>query len=523
MLEKLKFAWETFHPRSFTVSLRKQYPDVYKWAAEQPLPVEVCTFTNRVFVLLNPVQPKCENTKCNNVVINISRHGWGNYCSAACKGKHNSLKSRDKAKSTSLINWGVDNPTRHTDVREKMTNTMVKNHGVRYAKQSVIILAKTSATMLERFGVEYAAQSPDIQTKTKADWLEKFGVDNPSKRHISVDTFEKLDNPAWLTEQNKTHTLSDIADTLQISYPTVSNAFKKHGLTPIRHNILVSDAEREIVNFIKSNSNTVIIESDRSILNPFELDIYLPELSIAIEFNGNYWHSDSNGKDRNYHLNKTIQCADKGIHLIHIWEYIYNQKKDIVLSKINNLLGNSMSVYGRKCSIEEIDTDTAKTFLDSTHIQGYCAAATKIGLFHNNELVAVMTFGIARFDKKHEYELLRYSSKLNTSVVGGFSKLLKYFVTRFAPTSVVSYSDLTWSMGKVYSKNGFSLKHRAKPSYYYTNDYVNFEHRMAFQKKKMKTKLTVFDPTKSEWENMQNNGYDRIWNCGNDVWVWTAI
>lgn len=520
MLEKLKTCWETFHPRSFTVSLRKQFPEVYEWVTLQSSIIPTKTFTDKVFLLLNPIQPVCANTKCENIVTQITRNGWSLYCSMQCKGQHNSLKSRVKSAATCLQTLGVDNPAKSADIRTKMKASTKVKLGVEYALQCNESQAKKTQTMTELYGVEHAAQSSVIQTKMVNTYIKNYAVTNPSKRHISVDTYEKLDDPTWLADQNKTNTINDIAIILGVSYPTVANAFKKYSLQPVKHNIIVSNAESEIVNFIKANSNTTIVESDRTILNPLELDIYLPQLNVAIEFDGNYWHSDLNGKDRNYHLNKTTQCMNKGIHLIHIWEYIYNQKTEIVLSKINNLLGNSKSVFGRKCVIKEIDTDTARNFLNRTHIQGYCSSTYRFGLYNNDVLVATMTFGKARFDTKYEYELLRYSTELGYSVAGGFSKLLSYFIKAHVPISIVSYSDLTWSIGNVYQKNGFVLSHRAKPSYFYTKDYVNFEHRMAYQKKKMPTKLQNFDSTLSEWENMQNNGYDRIWNCGNDVWVW---
>ena len=523
MIDKLRTAYGILHPRSFTVGLKKQYPDVYMWVLAQPDIVPTTTFSNKVYTLLHPIAPICENTECSNVVTTLNREGWAKYCSMQCKGQHNSLKSRDKAQVTSRKNWGVDNPAQHSDIRTKMKKTMLEHHGAEHAKQSEELRAKTEETMLARYNVSYAAQSPVIQAKTKKYWYEKYGVDNPSKRHILQDTFNKLEDKEWLAAQNLVYSLEPLADQLGISAATLGKAFRKLNLVPVRHNIVTSHAETDIVNFIKNNSTTLVVESDRTVIKPFELDIYLPELKLAIEFNGNYWHSELNGKDSKYHLDKTTKCMEQGIHLIHIWEYIYTQKPAIIQSKLNNMLGNSTPIYGRKCEIRVIDTVTAKEFLEDTHLQGYCAATTKLGLYNNNTLVAVMTFGNARFDNIHSHELLRYSSKLNCSVVGGFSKLLQYYVKTFNPESIVSYSDLTWSIGKVYMKNGFTFSHRARPSYYYTNDYVNFEHRMGFQKKKMPLKLQDFDPALSEWANMQNNGYDRIWNCGNDVWVWSKI
>ena len=50
--------------------------------------------------------------------------------------------------------------------------------------------------------------------------------------------------------------------------------------------------------------------------------------------------------------------------------------------------------------------------------------------------------------------------------------------------------------------------------------YCDFFHRSSYQKHKLEKLLPIFESSMTEWENMQANGYDRIWDCGNDVWVW---
>ena len=521
MLEILRTQWETLDPRSFTVALRKRYPEVYQWALQQLLPIEVKTFSDRAFVLLNPDQPKCKNIGCGQLVTAVGKHGWGDYCSKKCRGIFNSLKSRDKARQTSQANWQVENPAQNPVIREKMRSSMKLNHGVEYALQLPEIRERRRQTMIERFGVEYAAQSPMIQEKMVGVYLQNLGVKNPARQHISVETYQKLDNKDWLIEENKTKTLNKIAAELGISTFTLSKAFKKFKITPITHNIVISQQELEIVTYLRSlKPDMKIVCNDRSILNPHEIDIYLPEYNLAFEYNGLYWHSEDQGKDQHYHINKTIRCAEKGIRLIHLWENDYIQHKDIILSKIAHLFGNSHRIYARQCVIKEISPEESAKFLKETHIQGSCASTVKLGLFYNGNLSAVMTFGMARYTKGIEWELLRYSSLLNSNVVGGFSRLLKYFIKTRNPESIVSYSDKSWSVGEVYKRNGFVFKNSSKPSYGYTSDFINVEHRMSFQKKKLASKLAIFNEKLSEVENMRINGYYRIWNCGHDVWIY---
>ena len=251
-----------------------------------------------------------------------------------------------------------------------------------------------------------------------------------------------------------------------------------------------------------------------------ELDIYIPEKNIGIELNGIYYHSEVAGnKEQNYHINKTNFFKEKNIQVIHVWDKEWIEKKDIIKSIILAKLGVSENkVYARKCTIKEIDNVTAIEFLNRTHIQGGIAASINIGLFFNNELVQVCSFSKARFDRKqkHEYELIRFSSQLNTSVVGGFSKCLKYFTQKYS-TSLVSYADKRFSIGNVYLKNNFTLTNESSPNYFYTQDYINLYSRLKFQKHKLKSLLESYNEALTEWENMQQNGWDRIWDCGNYV------
>jgi hypothetical protein len=129
-----------------------------------------------------------------------------------------------------------------------------------------------------------------------------------------------------------------------------------------------------------------------------------------------------------------------------------------------------------------------------------------------------MTFGKCRFDKKHEWELLRFCNKLGYHVPGSASKLLKYFEKTYKPTSLVSYADRRWSIGNVYEKLGFKFSHNSLPNYwYFKNNSLLLESRVKYQKHKLKNLLENFDENKTEVENMKANGYNRIFDCGNMV------
>ena len=249
------------------------------------------------------------------------------------------------------------------------------------------------------------------------------------------------------------------------------------------------------------------------------MDVYLPELKIAFEFNGLYWHNELN-KENNYHLNKTELCEQNGIQLIHIYEDDWIYKQDIVKSMISNKLGKtSNKIFARKCEIKEIsDNNLVRLFLDENHIQGFVGSKIKIGLFFNNELVSIMTFGNRRvvMGKKttnvDEYELLRFCNKINTNVIGGASKLFKYFIKKYNPSEITTYADRSFSRGKLYEKLGFKFVSKTQPNYCYVIGRKKY-YRFNFRKNILINE--GFDPNKTEHEIMLERKIYRIYDSGN--------
>ena len=282
-----------------------------------------------------------------------------------------------------------------------------------------------------------------------------------------------------------------------------------------------SKKELEVYEFVKSLNNSTI---NRYKINNTEIDIYLPDLKIGFEFNGLYWHSEEY-KSSTYHLDKTKECLEQVIQLIHIWEDDWTYKQDIVKSMILNKLGKSDRIFARKCEIKEIsDNKLIRDFLDSNHIQGFVGSKVKLGLYFNDELVSLMTFGnlrksLGQKSKEGSYELLRFCNKLNTSVVGGASKLFKYFTDNYDVKEVISYSDLSRSNGNMYQQLGFKLLHNSDPNYYYVIDDIR-KHRFNFRKDKLVSE--GYDPNKTEIEIMSERGYHRIFDCGMQKWGYVS-
>lgn len=297
------------------------------------------------------------------------------------------------------------------------------------------------------------------------------------------------------------------------------NHWNGHGCPSCGSITEVSNHEKEILEFIECLGVTCE-SSNRNIISPYEIDIFIPSKNIGIELNGNYWHSEIH-KDRNYHLFKT-ELANKinGTRIIHVFEDEWIHQSNIVKSRLKAILGKTpYKIYARKCEVKEIATSTKTKFLEKYHIQGPCASSINLGLFYKNKLVAVMTFGSRRFDKKEGYELIRYCTISNFNVVGGAGKLLLHFERIYTPTAIISYADRRWSDGNLYRQLGFNEIRKTKPNYFYVHPSTGYvrESRIKYQKHKLSNILEKFDPEKTESQNMEDNGFHKIWDCGNYV------
>lgn len=283
---------------------------------------------------------------------------------------------------------------------------------------------------------------------------------------------------------------------------------------------MVSATKLELRGYIKSIYAGKVIYNNKSVISPYELDIYLPEKKIAIEFNGNYWHSTKH-KDKKYHQEKTIACAKQGIRLIHIFEYEWkNNKEKIQMFLHDNLVDRLNTIYARNCSVIELDSSIIKEFCNRYHLQGHAVSSVNLALTCEEGIVEIMTFGKPRFDNDSEYELIRLCNKANTKVVGGAQKLFQYFVEKYNPSTVSTYSDISKFTGNIYTKLRFRVTEFTQPTYVWVDTNTNHVlSRYQTQKDKLiENKWGTADQTENEI--MENNGYLKIYNSGNLKLVW---
>jgi len=491
------------------------------------------------------VNVKCDNCDAEKKMQyrlynnNLSKYGVY-YCNKCkhLKSKKTKLEvygdenynNNKKNKKTCLEKYGVSHHNKLEEFKTKIKNTKLEKYG----NKTYNNIEKCHETKL----IKYGDSNYNNIVQNQETCLKKYGKDNVFKVSTFIQkTFES--RKKRLINLYKEYNLLDINyenhdyickcekdHVFEIPKTIFYNRIKTNiNLCTICNPIgfLYSENENELYNFIEKNYNGEILKNTRNVIPPLEIDVFLPELNIAFEYNGLFWHSEKY-KPKNYHLNKTDKCEEKNLHLIQVYEDDWLNKQDIVKSRILNLLGKSNKIMARKCEIKEItDNDMVRKFLLNNHLQGFVGSKIKIGLFFNNELVSLMTFGNLRKamggkSKIGSYEMLRFCNKLNTNVIGGASKLFSYFLFKYLPESVISYADRSWSSGNLYEKLKFNLIRKTSPNYYYIIDNKKY-HRFMFRKDKLVKE--GYDLNKTEFEIMRERGIYKIYDSGHLKYKYT--
>jgi len=272
----------------------------------------------------------------------------------------------------------------------------------------------------------------------------------------------------------------------------------------------------ELSKFISKYDNNII---QNHIIDNHTIDIFLPNYNLAIDINYLYYYTDRNGFGRNYFIDIKKNLLKNDISYFNIMEDELMSTPNIIKSMILNKMKKlPKTIYARNCKPGITSNSKAKQFLENNHLQGNLHSKYNFGLYHKTELVSLLTMGYSRYNENYEYEIHRFSSKLGYNVPGGFSKLLKFAIQKLNSTKIITYVDLRHGTGNVYKISGFNYLNYSYPNYFYVNNYKR-QSRVQYQKHKLKDKLDFFDGNLTEWENMQINDFDRIWDCGNSVFA----
>lgn len=450
----------------------------------------ICNVKDKIMVNVKDLPDECRQIitctcdYCNKEV----QMGYNVYTkSIKTNGKKSCKECKHiKIEETNMINYGVKTSTQRSEIQEKIVNTFIKKYGETHFNKT----KKAKDNLKDIFKQRY--------------------IDNI--KNLNIGIFKRITDDGYIIECNKCFK----EFILNTSIMTNRIARKQVVCTNCRppH---VSNFEIEVIDYIKNIINTEIIQNTRKIINPLELDIYIPEYNIAIECNGLHWHSDIY-KTNNYHLNKTEECFKQNIRLIHIWEDDWYNKQDIIKNLLSYIFKcDTNKINARQCIIKQIDNTIAEDFFNMYHLQGHRRSKYYYALFDKfDNIVACASFNdtVSKFIKGENNipELVRYCTN-NSNVRGGLSKLIKHFLTVTNNTKIISYADRSWSTANGYITSGFKIINYSAPGYFYfINNIMKRFHRYNFRKDILIKE--GFDPTLTEREIMSNRGYVRIFDCG---------
>lgn len=444
-------------------------------------------------------QEEKEKFNTSRLQTNIERYGNANYNNTKKQQETNLQKYgtksifesdyfKEKAKDTCLSRYGVVNPASSEQVKLKIKETFINNYGVDNISKSDLwrqtvsdtwknkseqefaeIRQKRATTCLEKYGVTSSFAAPEVITKISKTCLEKYGVEFfcMSSKCRSASSNDSVPNKqfASLLEENN------------ISF------------------------EREFPLHRKSYD--------------FKVGNNLIEINPTATHNSTWGIFNEVPLASNYHYEKTMLAKSNGFRCINIWDW-----DDI--NKIIMLLQPRQKLFARKCSVSEISLKECNIFLNMYHLQGAVKSEVQIGLFYDNNLVSVMTFGKPRYNKKYQYELLRYASCYN--IIGGSQKLFKYFVNNYGPSTIISYCDFSKFSGSTYETLGFTFVNVSISKHWYnmkTKKHItdNLLRQRGFDQL-LGREYGTFGKGFSNDQLMKDHDFVEVYDAGQATYIW---
>lgn len=260
-----------------------------------------------------------------------------------------------------------------------------------------------------------------------------------------------------------------------------------------------------IIKYISSVSTTAIEFID-------ECSIIVKNINLIIQLN-----KLNNKYNKNEIAEKTFEHRKNGLSIFHIYDDEWGQKQNIIKSMISYRMGIiSNTISARKTEICLLSKEEGEIFFDTSHISGNTRANIYIGLKYNNCIVAAISF--REPIQKNKYgeqtiEIARFANALNTTVNGGFQKLLKYsenYLKSQQFNNILTYADLRFGEGKVYEKAGFTYEGHTNCDYWYT-DGIKRYNRFKFRA----------NPEKglTEAQVAEAAGVHKIYGCGSNIYT----
>jgi len=410
--------------------------------------------------------------------------------------RQNSPEFKEKIKNIMLEKYGVESSFQSEQIKEKIKATMLEKYGVEYCGSSPELLAKSRQTCLERYGDIHSSKTEIGKQKIKEGFQKKFGVDNCFQNEEIKEKIKnsRIKNGSMRVYDGKT--MSQIAEELGFSHGYINDLIRKYGMEiAMKMEPTTSRLELMITNWLDS-INIQYIQHFR--VDKKVADIYIPSHKLIIETDGIYWHSEVWQKDNKYHIKKRQLYIDNGYIPLFFRE---NELEDsakftIIKSIILNKLGMVEKIGARKCKIVKIDKKIANKFFAENHLMGK-GAGDSYGLEYDGKLVTAIRIK----QVKDGYEISRFCHLLNTNVVGGISRLIKYVCEQIIPNkNLTTFVDLRYGSGEYLKNFGFTQE-KTYPSFKWTNG------------------PQVFNRMKFPASTGYSKGLVKIWDCGQAKFV----
>lgn len=473
---------------------------------------------------------ECNNQFCHQCLIIKSKRNFTDDELIAFKNLKNVEISSVKELDNKLFQ-------KNTKIFFKCTNCGKETSGLYKSLKNKTELNCHQCTIeknnFEKYGVKNVFQTNDCKDKIRKTCNEKYGVNSflqtdkarESRKQVDINYMNYLIDSRLkqfcssieLEDANKRR-LANTDGTLRYQnvYCTCNVCGLKYTTNARRLQRCptcypedwmngTSKLEKTIQHYIIENCEFNVMVNVRGIIGNKELDVYIPDIKVAFEIDGDYWHGCNSADPKVFHEirkhagDKQALCFEKGIRLITIKECDFLDRPDVFYRFIDDIIKPRQRIFARKCTLKAIDTKTAKNFCEFYHVNGYRQGSIKFGIFYNDELICVAVFGK---HPKYKYECIRLCYKTGVDIIGGWAKIVKHFGKPF-----LHYVNLMYFMGENKTGIGYRFK---------KNDVILS--RNTLQKNTQLYKYCPnINPEMSDIQNCINNGFTAIFDCGNDI------
>lgn len=430
---------------------------------------------------------------------------------------------KNKKQEKALQKYGVDCVLKSQEVKEKIRKTCLEKYGTENISKVEEINEKKKSTNLQRYGKEYPGQVKEIKEKMRQTNIQKYGVpyasmnENVKKKIRNTNKIKYGKESALQCEEVKEKIKKTCLEKYGVFYNCMREECRKNSKGAI------SKINKNISNLLEKNNIKNELEFN---IKKFSYDIKILNSRILIEINPTYTHNSTNSNwfgsfnkpalEKDYHYNKTLYAKNNGYRCINIFDW------DNV-EKIINLLKNKESIQARLCNIKEISLQETSDFLNKYHLQNNCKGQDiRLGLYYKDKLIQIMTFGVPRYNKNYQYELLRLCTISDCAIIGGTEKLFKYFIKKYNPKSIISYCDNSKFSGNVYKKLGFELLDYGKPSKHWYNMKTkkHITDNLLRQRGFDQLFNTNYGKGTSNEQLMLENGFVEVYDCGQSTYIY---